>query len=119
VFEFGFTPEGGHRPYFVTKPVALWLEQQLHFPDWSKKQIEAMPETHLSEWAAKNGLTAPTSLRNETGEGGTMALGNDIPVVKRADLHALPEAVWDAERESFVYETWVARAKSAITAGAP
>jgi len=116
VFETGFTPDGGHRPYFVTKPVALWLEQQLKFPNWTKKDIESMPETHISEWAAKNGITTPGGLKNE---GGTMALGNDVPAVPRADLHALPEAVWEAERGSFVYETWVDRAKSAITSGAP
>jgi len=119
VFEFGFTPDGGHRPYFVTKPVALWLEQQLRLPNWTKKQIEAMPETHMLDWAGKNGLTTQTSLKNEANEGGTMALGNDIPAVPRADLHAIPEAVWDAERENFVYETWVDRAKSAVTSGAP
>jgi dienelactone hydrolase len=119
LFEFGFTPGGGHRPYFVTKPVALWLEQQLHFPNWSKKDIETMPETHIMEWAAKNGLTSSNSLKNENGEGGTMALGNDIPAVPRASLHAIPDAVWDSERESFVYETWVDRAKSAISSGAP
>jgi dienelactone hydrolase len=119
VFETGFTPGGGHRPYFVTKPVALWLEQQSQFPDWTKKQIEAMPETKVMDWAAKNGVTAPKSLLNEKGEGGTMALGNDIPAVPRAELRALPEAVWDAERDNFVYETWVDRAKSAVTSGAP
>jgi dienelactone hydrolase len=119
IFEFGFTPDGGHRPYFVTKPVALWLAQQLRLPGWTKKQIEGMPETRMMDWAAKNGITTPPSVKTETGEGGTMALGADIPAVSRADLHAIPEAVWDAERENFVYETWVDRAKSAITAGAP
>ncbi|MBV9156903.1 MAG: alpha/beta fold hydrolase [Acidobacteriaceae bacterium] len=119
VFEFGFTPEGGHRPYFVTKPVAVWLEQQLHFPNWTRKQIDATPERHIMDWAAKNGLTMPSSLKNENGEGGTMALGNDIPAVPRADLHALPEPVWEAERDNFVYETWVDRAKSVISSGAP
>ena len=28
-FEFGFTEGTGHRPYFVTRPVALWLEVAL------------------------------------------------------------------------------------------
>lgn len=119
VFDFGFTPDGGHRPYFVTKPVALWLEEQLHFPDWTKKQVEAMPETRIMDWAAKNGVTTPKSLQNAAGEGGTMALGNDIPAVSRADLHALPDAVWDTQRSDFVYETWVDRAKAAVASGAP
>jgi dienelactone hydrolase len=119
VFDTGFTPNGGHRPYFITKPVALWLQERLKFPNWTKKEIEGMPETRLSEWAAKNGLTVPSNLNNEKDEGGTMALGTDIPAVPRAALHAIPEAVWDAERENFVYETWVDRAKAAVNAGAP
>ena len=118
VFEFGFTPGGGHRPYFVTKPVALWLEQQLKFPNWTKKEIEAMPETHIMDWAAKNGLES-RGFKNEVGEGGTMALGNDIPAVPRADLHAIPDAVWDAERDNFIYDTWVTRAKAAVSSTTP
>lgn len=119
VFEFGFTPDGGHRPYFLTKPVALWLEDKLKFPDWTKKQVEAMPETRVFDWAAKNNLKTLAGVSNEHDEGGTLALGSGIPVVSRDDLHAIPEAVWDSQRESYVYETWVDRAKAAIASGAP
>ena len=48
-----------------------------------------------------------------------MALGNDVPVVSRYDLHAIPEAVWDSQRENYIYETWVDRAKTAVASGAP
>ncbi len=44
--------------------------------------------------------------------------GGNIPVVSRADLHAIPEAVWDAERDSYIYETWVSRAEDAVRNGA-
>jgi pimeloyl-ACP methyl ester carboxylesterase len=100
VFDFGFTPNGGHRPHFLSKPVALWLEDKLKFPNWTKKDIEAMPETHFPD------------------EKGMLALGNDIPAVSRNDLHAIPEAVWDSTKDRYVYETWVDRAKTAIGAGA-
>ncbi len=119
VFDFAFTPDGGHRPYFVTKPVALWLEDKLKFPNWTRKQIESMPETHISEWALKNHLVTEITPKYEHGEGGTIALGNDIPAVPRDDLHALPEAVWDSQKESYIYETWVDRAKAAVRSGAP
>src|SRR3954452_7219971 len=118
VFEFGFTPNGGHRPYFVTKPVAVWLAKTLKFPNWSADRMKSMPETHISEWAARNGVVS-NSLRNETGEGGTMAVGNDIPALNRDQLHALPDAVWSSERNRYVYETWVDRAKAAIRTAAP
>jgi dienelactone hydrolase len=117
IFDFGFTPDGGHRPYFVTKPVALWLQDKLNFPNWTKSDIEAMPETRMSDWAARNHVDAG-SLKNAHNEGGTMALGNDIPAVNRDLLHALPDSVWDTQRDRYVYETWVDHAKAAIRSGA-
>jgi dienelactone hydrolase len=120
VFDFELAPGGGHRPYFVTKAAALWLEDKLKFPDWTRKEIQAMPETHIRDWAAAHHLDPPgSSVSSEHGEGGTMALGADMPAVARAELHALPEAVWDSERDHYVYETWVDRAKSAVGSGAP
>lgn len=119
VFDFGFTPNGGHRPYFLTRPVALWLEDQLKFPDWTKKDIQALPEIREGDWAKANNISGPGGAPNEHNEGGTMALGKDIPAVSRDDLHAIPEAVWDSERWDFVYETWVERAQAAVRSGAP
>lgn len=118
VFEYNFTPEGGHRPYFVTKPVAVWLTEKLKFPNWTVDQIRAMPETHILEWAARNHIES-NSLKNETGEGGTLALGGDIPAVNRDLLHALPEYVWTSDRDRYVYETWVDHAKAAIRSAGP
>lgn len=120
VFDFELVPDGGHRPYFLTKPAALWLEDKLKFPDWTRKQIQAMPETNIGNWAASHNLNPPgSSVSSQHGEGGTLALGTDTPAIPRSDLHALPEAVWDSQRDSYVYETWVVRAKSAVNAGAP
>ncbi len=115
IFDFGFTPEGGHRPYFLTRPVALWLQDKLKFPNWSRKDVESMPETRALDWAAKNNLKPS----NAHDAGGTMALGSDIPAVPRDQLHAIPEAVWDSQRENYIYETWVDRAKAAVASGAP
>ena len=84
----------GRQPYFLTKPIALWLQEKLKFPNWTKKQLEAMPET-----------PAP--------EGGLLVLGTDIPAIPRSDLRAIPDVVWDADQESYVYESWRDRAKAA------
>ncbi|MBV8906763.1 MAG: prolyl oligopeptidase family serine peptidase [Acidobacteriia bacterium] len=119
IFDYRFVPDGGHRPYFVTKTAALWLEDKLKFPNWTTKQIESMPETHISEWALHNQLRTEISPSYEHGEGGTMALGTDIPAVARDDLHAIPEAVWDSQKDRYAYETWVDRAKVAVRSGAP
>jgi dienelactone hydrolase len=96
VFDFGFTPGGGHSPYFLTRPVALWLNEKLKFPDWTKKQILALPETDLD---------------------GLKVLGDQIPAVARDDLHAIPDAVWAAEEDAYIYETWVDRAQAAARSG--
>jgi hypothetical protein len=117
LFEFGFTPGGGHRPYFITRPVAVWLAKTLKFPNWTADQIENMPETQVSDWAARNGVTS-SSLKNEINEGGTLALGNDIPAVNRDLLHALPDAVWSSERDRYVYESWVDHAEAALRSAA-
>ena len=118
LFDFGFTPSGGHRPYFLTRPVALWLQKQLKFPAWSSKSIDAMPEVKISEWAAKNNVQA-RSLASMENEGGTMALAADVPAVPRENLHAIPDAVWQSNLNSYIYETWLERAQVAIRAGAP
>ncbi|HEY3456148.1 MAG TPA: alpha/beta fold hydrolase [Bryobacteraceae bacterium] len=98
VFDFTLIPEGGHSPYFLSKPAALWLEEKLKFPNWTKKQIEAMPEVETH---------------------GMKALGGNIPAVPRGDLHAIPDAVWQSQQESYIYETWVERAQAAVRTGAP
>ncbi len=119
IFETQFVPGGGHRPYFVTKNGALWLEEKLHFPNWTKKQIEAMPETKISEWAAANHLAGFSSHGALHNDAGTVALGNNIPAVPRDQLKAVPEAVWQSTMEDYIYESWVEHARSAITSGAP
>ena len=117
-FEYGFTPGGGHRPYFLTKPVALWLEKKLDFPNLPESEIEAMPETHIATWAADHHL-AGAGLRDEQNEGGTEALGNSIPAVPRDLLHALPESVWEENQHRYVYETWAERAETSVRVAAP
>jgi dienelactone hydrolase len=116
VFDYQFIPGGGHRPYFLTKPAALWLEQKLHFPNWTRKQIEAMPETNIGEWELKSGLVKKITPGYEHGTGGTMALGAGIPAVPRDELFAVPPVVWQSQMDSYVYESWVERAKAAVQA---
>jgi dienelactone hydrolase len=112
-FEFGFTPGGGHRPYFVTRPVALWLEKRLGFPNWTAEAIAAMPETHILEWAEKNGVLMDKAYGTELREGGTRALGTGVPAVARNLLNALPDDVWRREKAKYVYESWVKAARRA------
>lgn len=86
----------GNAPYFLTKPAALWLEKKLKFRNWTRKQINAMPETHKA---------------------GATVLGVNIPAVPRDELSAVPQVVWQFQKNNYTYESWLARAKAAIEHG--
>lgn len=115
IFDFIFIPGGGHRPYFLTRSAALWLQQKLHFPNWTAASIANMPETHIMEWAAKNHVVIEKLYATELREGGTHALGTDIPAVPHDDLNALRLERWQLERDQYVYETWLKNAKARLT----
>ena len=115
VFDYAFVQGAGHRPYFVTRTAALWLNEQLHFPNWTRASIEAMSETHLNEWAARNGLSQEKQYASELSEGGTRALGNDVPAIPRDVLVSLPPERWEQEKARYVYETWVKEATTRAT----
>ena len=71
MFDYGFAPDGGHRPYFLTRPVATWLNQHR--------------------------------------EGGTIALGKNVPNIPREKLNVLPESEWQTQKELFALESWYNR----------
>jgi dienelactone hydrolase len=107
VFEFAFNPGTGHRPYFLTRPVALWLARRLQFPNWSPESIGQMPETHISEWAQRNHVFLDKTYATEIREGGTPALGTGIPGVPHDALNALPSDRWERDKNRYIYETWL------------
>ncbi len=109
-FETIFLPGVGHRPSWVTRPAALWLQAQLHFPAWDEAAIRALPETRIADWAAKNGVTVDRNAMREEAEGGTPALLTDVPAPPAAQLDALSAEQWNEQRERLIYDTWVTRA---------
>lgn len=114
VFDAMFHPGTGHRPYFVTRPVALWLERHLDFPNWTTAEIEAMPVTHIGEWARANSVEMDSLYAAEHREGGTPALGAGVPGIPRSALHVLGDKEWEAQRDLFIHESWRRRAKEEI-----
>src|SRR6266700_1113006 len=110
VFDVVFIPHGGHRPYFLTRPAALWLEKRLRFPYWTSDSIARMPETHIMEWAERNGVQIDKSYLTELREGGTQALGAAIPSVPHDRMDALPREKWEQEKDRYIYETWLKNA---------
>jgi dienelactone hydrolase len=114
VFEYGFEPGAGHRPYFVTRPVALWLEPQLHFPNWTAAEIARLPETNIGEWARREHVLIKAPYDTEVREAGVRALGTGIPGLTREQLTAVPIAEWQREKDRFVYEKWVEQARALV-----
>lgn len=114
VFETGFVPGTGHRPWFVTKPVARWLEQQLDFPAWTLADIDAMPETHIGPWAKANEVEMDKLYATEHREGGTRALGTGVPGIKREDLGVFPAAEWERRKATFIHESWLQEARARL-----
>jgi dienelactone hydrolase len=114
VFEIGFEPNASHRPFFVTRPVALWLEKQLDFPNWSAEQIRTLPETHISEWAQANRVEMDRLYSNEEREGGTRALGIGVPALSRTDLSVFTPEEWEPQKDRFIYETWLRHARAEV-----
>jgi pimeloyl-ACP methyl ester carboxylesterase len=113
LFETYWFPGAGHRPNFVTRPAALWLQRQLHFPNWTGASIEAAGEIEVSEWAAQSGAHVGQTFLNELSEGGVQALTTDIPNVPREDLQTVPAAEWKLHKDDYVWEGWVKRASQA------
>jgi dienelactone hydrolase len=111
IFETGWEQGTSHRPYFVTRPVALWLERHLGFPNWSAAQIEAMPTTHISEWAAANSVPMDRLYADELREGGARTLGTGVPALSRSQLSVFSDEEWDKQKDRMIYETWIREAR--------
>lgn len=113
VFTYGFAPEASHRPWFLTRPVALWLQRQLGFPNWTKTQIEKMPTTLVGAWARARGVPIDPLYDTTLREAGTRALGSDLPAISREDLSVFSADQWRENATRLIYEMWVAHAEEA------
>lgn len=107
IFEYRFIEGASHRPFFVTKPVALWLDQVLDLPRWTPAEIGAMEETHIGPWAAANRVEMDRLYATEEREGGTRAIGVRVPALTRDQLNILPEFEWRERKKDFLYEEWL------------
>jgi hypothetical protein len=113
IFDTAFVAQASHRPYFITRPVALWLDQHLDFPNWTAESLAAMPTTHITQWAEQYDVHMDKLYATEDREGGTPALGNDIPGFQREDLSVFTPEQWRSHKQELVFETWVDAARLA------
>src|SRR5215469_10545889 len=110
-------PGISHRTSWVDRDGVEWLEQQLHFANWSAAEIARMPTTHISGWAKANNVDITPSYMREDREGGLDALGTGFPGIKRSDLMVLPDAEWNAMKNRLTYEAWAAKTLTAEQSG--
>lgn len=113
-FEFAFAPTGGHRPWFVTKPVAIWLEKHLGFPNWTAKEVQGMPESPIRQWTQLHPVELEPDYATEKREGGTQALGDHLPGIPRKELDVLSPSEWQQLKSHLSYAAWVEQAKARI-----
>lgn len=99
VFDAMFNPGAGHRPYFLTK-------------------IEAMPVSHISEWAKAHSIEMDPQYATGHREGGTPALGTGVPGIKRSALQVYSDKEWTARLDLLVHESWRRRVKEQMENGA-
>jgi dienelactone hydrolase len=114
VFDYRLVPDISHRPFFLTREVALWLDDKLDFPNWSAADIKKMPTTHISEWAATENVAMDRLYATEEREGGTAAIGRNVPALSRVQLSVLSDDDWQQRKAEFIYESWVTKARAAI-----
>lgn len=112
-FEFGFVDGTSHRPYFITKPVVQWLERQIDFPNWTAAAIEKLPETRIGDWAQRTGVMMDRLYATEEREGGTPAIGRDVPGFVRESLSVFTPAEWERVKDELVFSAWTVRARAA------
>ncbi|AWI09713.1 alpha/beta hydrolase family protein [Ereboglobus luteus] len=108
IFTYGFTPKpASHRPYFITKPPAIWLAKQLDFPNLTPGQVAALPEVHISEWASETGYPMDRGYTSEEREGGAMAVGDNVPAIARDQLSVFTAAEWETVKAGYTFDTWL------------
>ena len=73
-----------------------------------------MPTTRIGDWATKNDVAMDRLYATEEREGGTLALGVNLPGLSRDQLSILPLTEWQTRKPEFIYESWVAKAREAI-----
>jgi dienelactone hydrolase len=115
--EYRFYSGVGHRPSWVNRDAATWLNARLHFPRWQNVSLDSLGETHISEWAATTGAHINQGYDSEKSEGGIRAVGQGFPAPTRAQLQVVPDAEWQAHEDEYTWQGWAK--KTLLAEGLP
>jgi hypothetical protein len=72
-----------------------------------------MPETHISDWAQRERVAIDKAYATETREGGTRAIGADVPGVQREALSVFTQKEWERTKQRLTFEWWAKAARAA------
>jgi len=103
----------GHRPSFMTRAAAIWLDTQLHFPNWTIAQIEAFPTVRSADWVTQTGVRISKGYIVEQKEGGILALDLHLPGLSREQLTAVPLDLWEKDSTLYTLPGWIPHALAA------
>jgi dienelactone hydrolase len=109
VFEAKFFEGASHRPFFVTRPVALWLVRALGLSAETVEKVQALPQTRIADWAADNKVQLDPLYATYDREGGTLAMGSGVTALSREQLSVFDEQAWQKNRKRLVHEAWLER----------
>lgn len=110
VFETYFDEGASHRPAWVTKLAAAWLEKSLHFAYWKPGKITSLPTIRIGDWAAKNNVIFSKSSLREDRDAGLVAIDAKVPKLTPEQLSVMPLDEWQKHRAEFVYSSWATAA---------
>lgn len=112
VFTTYFDPGASHRPSWMTRIAAEWLDRQLHFPNWPQRSVATLPVASIKEWAASVGYALSKNSAREDRDAGIQAIVADVPLLTAKDTNVLGRSAWDTLKSEFVYSSWLERASA-------
>ncbi len=108
----------GHRPAWVERAGVEWINEQIHFANWTAATIADLAPVRIGDWAKANAVEIPKNYQREDREGGLMALGGALPGIARERLMVLPAGDWEKLRSELTYESWAEKTLAAEQAEA-
>jgi dienelactone hydrolase len=112
VFTTYFDPGASHRPSWMTRTAAEWLDRQLHFPNWPEQSVATLPVASIKDWAVSVGYALNKSSAREDRDAGIQAIAADVPLLTAKDTDVLDRSAWDILKSEFVYSSWLERASA-------
>ena len=113
VFETAFDPGASHRPNWMTRVPADWLDHNLHFAKWPQAPVDtvaSLPVESMRAWAESVGYPLGKSSGRADRDAGLLVIRADAPLLTQDQLSIFIPAEWAKHNTDFLYSTWVTRA---------